>query len=76
MTRANLQSGGREYDPVTRVFGSSTPGLAMNFSLETGVIIGTSYLFHKMGHHKLERITSLLNISGSAAAVTFGVTHR
>lgn len=75
-TRSNLQSGGRELNPVTRWFGTSTPGLALNFSLETGSIIGASYIFHKTGHHKLERITSLLNISGSAAAVSYSISHR
>jgi hypothetical protein len=29
-TRANLTSGGRELNPVTRVFSGSTPGLATN----------------------------------------------
>ena len=75
-TRANLASGGRELNPVARVFASSTPLLATNFALETTGNIGLSYLFHKTGHHKLERITSFANISGSAAAVTYGLTHR
>lgn len=76
ITRSNLQSGGREFNPVTRLFGTTTPGLALNFSLETGSVIGASYILHKTGHHKLERITSLLNIGGSAVAVSYGVSHR
>ena len=76
VTRANLAGGGKELNPVTRVFGRSTPGLALNFSLETGIVIGASYLFHKTGHHKLERITSVINIGGSAAAVAYGIAHR
>ena len=76
ITRSNLQAGGREFNPVTRVFGSGTPGLAVNFSLETASVIGASYIFHKTGHHKLERITSLVNIGGSAVAVAYGITHR
>lgn len=76
ITRSNLQAGGREYNPVTRVFGSGTPGLAVNFALETGSVIGASYLLHRTGHHKLERIAALLNIGGSAAAISYGVTHR
>src|SRR5690349_3548815 len=31
VTRANLQSGGRELNPLVRGFGRSTPGLAANF---------------------------------------------
>jgi hypothetical protein len=76
VTRANLGNGGRELNPVTRIFSGSTPGLVVNFSLETGGIIGASYLFHKTGHHKLERIVSVVNIGGSAAALGYGLSHR
>jgi hypothetical protein len=75
-TRANLASGGRELNPVTRVFSGSTPGLATNFALETASTIGISYIFHKTGHHKLERMTSFVNIGTSAGAVAYGLTHR
>jgi hypothetical protein len=76
VTRANLQSGGQELNPVVRMFGRSTPGLAMNFIGETAGVISLSYFFHKTGHHKLERAVSLVNIGGSAGAVSFGLTHR
>jgi hypothetical protein len=75
-TRANLASGGRELNPVTRVFSGSTPGLATNFALETASTIGISFMFHKTGHHKLERMTSFVNIGTSAGAVAYGLTHR
>lgn len=75
-TRANLASGGKELNPVTRVFSGSTPGLATNFALETASTIGISYIFHKTGHHKLERMTSFVNIGTSAGAVAYGLTHR
>lgn len=76
VTRANLASGGKELNPVTRVFSGSTPGLAANFALETGGLIGVNYLLHKTGHHKLERITSYVNIGSSAGAVAWGLSHR
>jgi hypothetical protein len=76
VTRANLASGGRELNPVTRVFSGSTPGLAVNFVGETVGTIGISYFFHKTGHHKLERLTSMVDIGASAGAVGFGLTHR
>ena len=76
VTRANLASGGQELNPVTRIMTGSTPALAANFALETGGVIGVSYLFHKTGHHKLERVTSMVNFSGSVAAVAYGTTHR
>jgi hypothetical protein len=76
VTRANLQSGGRELNPIVRIFGRSTPGLAVNFVGETAGVIGVGYFLHKTGHHKLERIATTLDIGASAGAVTFGLTHR
>src|ERR1039457_3868703 len=62
VTRANLQNGGRELNPVVRMFGRSAPGLAVNFVGETVGVVSLSYFFHKTGHHKLERVVSMLNI--------------
>jgi len=76
ITRSNLQSGGRELNPVVRLFGTSTPGLAANFAGETVGVMTISYFFHKSGHHKLERVVYLVNIGASAGAVTYGFTHR
>ena len=76
VTRANLQNGGQELNPVTRMFGSSTTGLAVNFVGENVGVIGISYMLHKTGHHKLERAVSMLNIGSSAAAVSFDLAHR
>jgi len=76
VTRANLNNGGVELNPVTRVFSGSTAGLAVNFVGETAGVIGVSYLFHRTGHHKLERITPLVNIGASAFAVAYGLAHR
>src|SRR3984885_16351573 len=76
VTRDNLRNGGQELNPIARVFTGSTPALAMNFAGETAGVVGLSYFFHKMGHHRLERAVSLLNIGGSAAAVSFGLAHR
>jgi hypothetical protein len=76
VTRSNLQSGGRELDPIVRVFGRSTLGLAVNFGVETAGTILLSYFCHKTGHHKLERIVSLVNIGSSASAVTYDLLHR
>ena len=76
VTRANLQRGGKELDPVTRVFSGTTTGLAANFAGETAGIVGLSYFFHRTGHHRLERITPLLNISASSFAVLYDLSHR
>jgi len=76
VTRANLKSGGQELNPMVRVFGRSTAGLAVNFAGETAGVVGLSYLFHKTGHHRLERMVSLVNVGASTGAVSYGLTHR
>jgi hypothetical protein len=76
VTRANLQSGGRELNPVVRIFGRSTAGLAVNFAGETAGAMSLSYFFHKTGHHKLERWVSVVNISSSAVAVSYSLAQR
>ena len=75
-TRRNLAHNGKELNPVTRMFSGSTGTLAANFALETGGVIGVSYLFHKTGHHKLERMTSYVNLGASGFAVGYGLAHR
>ena len=76
VTRDNLENGGRELNPAARLFGRSTPGLALNFAGQTACVITTSYLFHRTGHHKLERWVSALNMGASGGAVAFDLTHR
>jgi hypothetical protein len=76
VTRDNLRGGGRELNPVTRVFSGSTPALAMNFAGETAGVVALSYFFHKTGHHKLERFVSVVNIASSAGAVSFDLARR
>jgi hypothetical protein len=75
-TRNNLRNGGQELNPVTRMFSGSTAGLAVNFAGEAVGVVGLSYVFHKTGHHKLERAVSILNIGSSASAVTFDLLHH
>jgi hypothetical protein len=76
VTRANLANGGQELNPIVRVFGRSSAGLAVNFAGEAAGVVGLSYFFHKTGHHRLERMTSSINIGASAGAVAYGLTHR
>jgi hypothetical protein len=76
VTRSNLQSGGQELNPVVRIFGRSTAGLAVNFAGETAGVITVSYFLHRIGHHKLERALSIVDIAGSAGAVSYGLANR
>ncbi len=75
-TRANLQRGGRDLNPVVRFFGPSTAGLAVNFAGETLGVIGVSYFFHRTGHHKIERFVTMVNIGSSAGAVSYDLAIR
>lgn len=76
VTRANLQNGGQELNPLVRVFGRSTSGLALNFAGETAGVVSLSYFLHKTNHHRLERIVSIVNVGASAGAVGYGLAHR
>ena len=76
ITRRNLNHNGTELNPMTRMLSGSTPGLAANFAMETGGVIGVGYLLHRTGHHKLERMTSYVNLGASAFAVSYGLAHR
>lgn len=76
VTRANLQSGGQELNPLVRMWGRSTAGLAANFVSEGVGTIALSYFFHKTGHHRLERVVSFVNIGASSGAVAYGLSHR
>jgi hypothetical protein len=76
VTRSILQDGGKELNPVTRLFSGSTAGLALNFAGETAGIVGLSYYFHKTGHHQLERITPMLDVGASSFAVVYDLRHR
>jgi hypothetical protein len=47
----------------------------VNFIGETVGVVSLSYFFHKTGHHKLERMVSLVDIGSSTGAVSYGLTH-
>ena len=76
VTKSNLDKGGNELNPATRLFGRSTAGLAMNSRGRRPGVVGISYLFHKTGHHKLERAVSFVDIGASTAAVSYDLSHR
>jgi hypothetical protein len=76
VTRSNLQAGGTEMNPIVRIFGNSTTGLAVNFAGETAGVVTLGYFFHRTGHHRLERAISIVNIGASTGAVAYGTTHR
>lgn len=76
VTYTNLQNGGRELNPIVRIFGRSAAGLALNFGGQTAGVMGFSYFLHKTGHHRLERLVSMTNIGAGIGAVSYGLAHR
>jgi hypothetical protein len=76
VTHMNLGNGGRELNPMVRPFTGSTGALAANFAGQTAGVVAVSYLLHKSGHHRLERMVPVANIASSAFAVAYGLSHR
>ena len=76
VTHMNLANGGRELNPMVRPFTGSTGALAVNFAGQTAGVVAFSYLLHKSGHHRLERMVPVANIASSAFAVAYGLSHR
>jgi hypothetical protein len=77
-TQRNLSgpSGGNEYNPLARVFTGSTPGRVVYFSGAAASTVGLSYLFHKTGHHRLERTTLMLGIGCSTQGAVYSFLHH
>jgi hypothetical protein len=58
----NMRSRGRQEIFLTNDIVDNHAAFAMIEASATGVSIGASYLFHRYGHHKLERWTSITHI--------------
>lgn len=76
-TQRNLSGpgGGREHNPVARVFTGSTAGRVTYFAGSAAGSLGLSYLFHRTHHHKLERATLIIGIGCSAQGAAYSFTH-
>ena len=76
-TQRNLtsRSGGHEYNPVARVFTGSTPGRVVYFAGSGASTVALSYLLHRGGHHKLERVALLVGIGCSTEGATYSFSH-
>ena len=58
----NMRRRGRQEIFLTNDVVDNHPAFATVEAAGTGVSIGASYLFHRYGHHKLERWTSFIHI--------------
>jgi hypothetical protein len=76
VTHYNLSNGGSELNPLARVFCGSTAGQVAYFTAGAAGTMGISYVFHRTGHHKMERYASMLQIGSSTFAASYGIAHR
>jgi len=58
----NMRRRGRQEILLTNDAVDNHAGFAAIEAAATGLSIGASYLFHRVGHHKLERWTSIIHI--------------
>ncbi|HEX8837750.1 MAG TPA: hypothetical protein VF748_12490 [Candidatus Acidoferrum sp.] len=58
----NMRRRGRQEIFLTNDVVDNHPAFAIVEAAGTGVSIGASYLFHRYGHHKLERWTSFIHM--------------
>jgi hypothetical protein len=77
ITHRNLSRGGRELNPTGKALcESGTAGQVTFFAGRSVGVAAVSYLFHKTGHHKLERAFMVVASVDSAYGVTYSFTHR
>jgi hypothetical protein len=76
----NMRRRGRQEIFLTNDAVDNHAGFAFIEAGATGVSIGASYLFHRYGHHKLERWTSIVHIglatTGAMRNYSLKTAHR
>jgi len=76
----NMRRRGRQEIFLTNDVVDNHAGFAFIETGATGVSIGASYLFHRYGHHKLERWTSIVHIglatTGAVRNYSLKTAHR
>jgi hypothetical protein len=77
ITHQNLSHGGRELDPMAKTLcQSGTAGQLVFFGGRTAGVVAISYLLHRTGHHKLERVFPIYASGDSAYGVAYSFAHR
>ena len=77
ITHRNLSRGGRELNPMGKALcESGTAGQIAFFSGRSAAVTGVSYLFHRTGHHRLERLFIVAASLDSASGVSYSFAHR
>lgn len=76
ITHRNLSRGGREMNPMGKALcESGTLGQVVFFGGRVAGVAGVSYLFHKLGYHKLERVFMVVASVDSASGVKYSLSH-
>jgi hypothetical protein len=70
-TCRTLAAGGVEYWLPTQHCGPASASIAGGLALD----IGIAYIFHRTGHHKLERIMEIVGSADSLYGVAYTTTH-
>jgi hypothetical protein len=77
ITHHNLSDGGREMDSMGKALcESGTAGQLVFFGGRMVGVVGISYLLHRTGHHKLERVFPVYASGDSAYGVGYSFAHR
>lgn len=77
ITHHNLSRGGREHNPMGKALcESGTGGQFAFFAGRSAGVVAISYLFHRTGHHGLERAFIALASADSAFGVSYSFAHR
>jgi hypothetical protein len=63
----NMRRRGRQEILLTNEIVDNHPLFAGIEAAATAASIGVSYLFHRSGHHRLERLTSIIHIGATTA---------
>jgi hypothetical protein len=76
----NMRRRGRQEIFLTNDAVDNHAGFALIEAGATGVSVGASYIFHRSGHHKLERWTSIIHIglatTGAVRNYSLKTVHR
>lgn len=72
-TRHAISNGGRELNPIARPFAGSDASFAAYKASSVASYIGVSYLFHRAGWHKLERVFPVVAAASDGTAVGFNL---
>lgn len=77
ITHHNLSRGGKEMNPEAKALcESGTPGQLVFFAGRTAGVVAITYLLHRTGHHRLERIFPIYASGDSAYGVIYSFSHR